>query len=196
MKLEKVKLSDLRLVENNIRNHPANQITQLIKAVKQFGQTRPLVVDEGGIILAGNGLYTALTEMGESYAFVYRVVGLTEVQRKKLMLSDNKLYTLGTDNMDNQMLLLRELGQQGDFEIPGFDEEILKSLLDSGEIGGVEIGGLEDEGMLRVGTADTLPDQLHTDSSGAGTAVTTTKVTTMEKVEMIICPECGTEFIK
>ena len=36
------------------------QIKEMIRSLNQFGQTRPMVVDEQGNILVGNGLYMAL----------------------------------------------------------------------------------------------------------------------------------------
>ena len=53
MKLEVVKLSDLKPLENNVRKHSDKQIDELIKSVEQFGQTRAMVIDEDNNILIG-----------------------------------------------------------------------------------------------------------------------------------------------
>ena len=98
MKIEKVQLGLLKPLEENVRNHSEAQIKEMIRSLNQFGQTRPMVVDEQGNILVGNGLFMALKERGDSEADVYRIVGLTETQKKKLVLTDNKVYSLGTDN--------------------------------------------------------------------------------------------------
>ena len=52
--------------------------------------------------------------------------GLSENEKKKLMLADNKIYSLGVDDMDVFEEFLRELGD--DLEIPGYDEELLKTI--------------------------------------------------------------------
>lgn len=60
MKVVQKKLSELRKTEKNIRRHSPKQISEYVRSVKMFGQIRPLVIDEDGVILAGNGLYDAL----------------------------------------------------------------------------------------------------------------------------------------
>lgn len=128
MKLENVKLSELKPLENNVRKHNDIQINELIKSVEQFGQTRAIVIDEDNNILIGNGLYEALVKMGKKDAQCYRKTGLTEVQKKKLVLSDNKIYALGADNFDTIQDYINEITITGDFDIAGYDEFILKSM--------------------------------------------------------------------
>ena len=119
MKLEVVKLSDLKPLENNVRKHSDKQIDELIKSVEQFGQTRAMVIDEDNNILIGNGLYFALLKMNKPDAQCYRKTGLTEVQKKKLILSDNKIYGLGSDDYEQINNYIQEITKIGDFEIAG-----------------------------------------------------------------------------
>ena len=65
MKIVKKKLMDLRHPEKNVRIHSDKQITEFKRSIEMFGQIRPIVIDEAGTILAGNGLYDALTAMGQ-----------------------------------------------------------------------------------------------------------------------------------
>ena len=126
MKIETVPLADVRLLERNPRKHPVVQIQALISSVEQFGQYRPLVVDETGVILAGNGLFTALTEMGAETASVFRVEGLSASQKDKLILADNKTGSLSKDDYARVDEMLRGLD---DFEVPGYDPDVLRELL-------------------------------------------------------------------
>ena len=129
MKIEKVQLGLLKPLEENVRNHSEAQIKEMIRSLNQFGQTRPMVVDEQGNILVGNGLYMALKERGDNEADVYRITGLTETQKKKLVLTDNKVYSLGTDNYAVIDDFLKDITiEAGDFDIAGFDEDMLKSM--------------------------------------------------------------------
>lgn len=64
MKITVKKLADLHKPAHNIRRHSDKQITEYIRSVEMFGQIKPLVVDEHGEIIAGNGLFEALTRMG------------------------------------------------------------------------------------------------------------------------------------
>lgn len=134
MKIVKKKLSDLRHPDMNTRMHTDKQLKEFRRSIEMFGQIRPIVVDEDGVILAGNGLYDTLHTMGRSEADCYVVAGLTEKQKKKLMLADNRIFSLGVDDMDTFDSFIQEL--KDDLDIPGFDEEMLQSLvLDVEEVG-------------------------------------------------------------
>lgn len=124
-------ISDLKTPEKNIRIHTQNQIKEFVRSINMFGQIRPVVIDENNTILAGNGLITALKEAGETQADVYKMEGLTESQKKKLMIADNKIFNLGIDNLDTLNEFLEELSN--DLDIPGFDEEILKAMVAEAE---------------------------------------------------------------
>lgn len=131
MKVVKMKLADLVKPEKNVRIHTEQQIKEFRRSVEMFGQIRPIVVDEKNIILAGNGLYDTLVAMGKDTADVYRYDNLTENQKKKLMIADNKIFSLGIENLETLNCFLEEL--QGDLDIPGFDEEILKQMVSEAE---------------------------------------------------------------
>ena len=126
MKIVKMKLTDLHKTEKNSRKHSQKQIEEYVRSLKMFGQIRPLVVTEDGEILAGNGMYDALVSMGENTCEVYVVSGLSDVQKKKLMLADNKIYDLGLNDSDMFQKIVREL--DGDFDVPGWDADLLKIL--------------------------------------------------------------------
>ncbi len=131
MKVVKMKLADLVKPEKNVRIHTEQQIKEFRRSVEMFGQIRPIVVDEKNVILAGNGLYDTLIAMGEDTADVYRYDNLTENQKKKLMIADNKIFSLGIENLETLNSFLEDL--QGDLDIPGFDEEILKQMVSEAE---------------------------------------------------------------
>ena len=126
MKVVQKKLSELRKLEKNIRRHSPKQITEYVRSVKMFGQIRPLVIDEDGVILAGNGLYDALISMGEEKADCYVISDLTETQKKKLMLADNRVYELGMTDTEVFDEIIRSLG--GDVDGPGWDADLLETL--------------------------------------------------------------------
>ncbi len=127
MEVTKMKLKDLIKPEKNVRIHTEQQMKEFQRSVKMFGQIRPIVVDEKNVILAGNGLYDALIAIGKETADVYQYNNLTENQKKKLMIADNKIFSLGFENLETFNSFLEEL--QGDLDIPGFDEEILKQIV-------------------------------------------------------------------
>ena len=133
MEAKKMKIAELHAPEKNVRVHTEAQIKEFEKSVRMFGQLRPIVVDDTNTILAGNGLYVTLQRMGIEEADVYVMEGLTEAQKKKLMIADNKIFQLGVENMDVLNEFLEEL--HGDYDIPGFDEDILRQMMaDTDEI--------------------------------------------------------------
>ena len=109
MKVVKKALSALRRPERNVRIHSDKQITEFKRSIEMFGQIRPIVIDESGTILAGNGLYEALSES----------------QKKKLMLADNRIVSLGVDDLQGFDEIIAGLD---DLDVPGYDEELLKTL--------------------------------------------------------------------
>lgn len=126
MKVTKVPLDKLKRPAKNVRRHSQKQIEEFVRSVNMFGQIRPIVVDENYTMLAGNGLYEALLQTGATEADCYVVVGLSDAKKKKLMLADNRIFNLGADNLDVFDEIIAELG--ADIDIPGYDEELLRTL--------------------------------------------------------------------
>jgi hypothetical protein len=131
MKTIKVKISDLKHPEKNVRKHSKTQLDALIKSYDQFGQFRPIVIDENNTILAGNGFVMAMEQKGVQEVEAWQYTNLTEKQKIKLMLADNKTADLGVDDMDILEDVLREL--DGDFDIAGYDEEMLAMMIADAE---------------------------------------------------------------
>ncbi len=128
MKLEIKQLVDLKPLEKNIRLHPDTQIKEFVRSLNMYGQVRPMVVDEGGTILVGNGLYKALVQAGEKEGVVLVVSGMTEDEKTKLMIADNKVYELGIGVTSSLSDFLPSLRGEDGFNIPGYDESILQAL--------------------------------------------------------------------
>lgn len=127
MKTVKMMIADLRHPEKNVRNHSQKQIKEMKRSLEKFGQFRPIVVDETHTILCGNGLVTAMREMGYTEADVLKYEHLSEKDKKKLMIADNQIASLGTDNFSVIEEFIKSL--DGDIDVPGYDEEMLKTLI-------------------------------------------------------------------
>lgn len=146
-----IKLSELVKPEKNVRMHTEQQLKEFEKSLRMFGQIRPIVVDENNVILAGNGLYETMKNMDFEEAKVYKFENLTENQKKKLMIADNRIYALGVDNLESMNDILNELA--GDLDVPGFDEDMLKQMMaDEDEITEVisEYGKLDEDEVSAV----------------------------------------------
>lgn len=199
MNVVKMPLSILKRPERNVRMHTEKQLKEFERSVTMFGQIRPIVVDDERTILAGNGLYETLLRMGWTEADVLQMQGLSDSQKKKLMLADNKIYGLGVDDLDSFDAILNEL--QDDLDIPGFDEELLKSMVSqASEVTEKlqEYGTLDDEEIGEIRVARERKEQYMVAESEEpadepeDAAVATPAVEEREPVrQYVICPHCG-----
>ena len=206
MKQLTMKLKDLVRPERNIRIHTEKQLAEFERSVRMFGQIRPIVVDENNIILAGNGLYETLLRMNREEALVYKYEDLTEAQKKKLMIADNKIFSLGIENLDTLNEFLEEL--EGDLDIPGFDEDILRQMVaDADEITEKisEYGTLDEEEVRKIKEANEKREQAEATDNGAdqGTDLPLQAPERQsggdagagqepaETGRFVICPKCG-----
>lgn len=126
LNIVKRKLSELKRPDKNIRLHPDRQIKELKRSVEKNGQTRLLVIDENNVVWIGNGLCQAMKEMGLKEAYCLVKSGMTEMDKRKMMASDNRIYDLGLNDMKALDEFLKELGD--DYDVPGYDEELLRTL--------------------------------------------------------------------
>jgi len=134
MKIQKEKLINLKIHPDNVRLHRVDQKKALFKSFEMFGQIRPIVIDENNLILAGNGFVESLIdyvpEVEKFEVDVYKVVNLSEKDKKKLMLADNQTYELGSMNHEKVLQFLEEIAAEEDFEIPGFEPEVVRSMFE------------------------------------------------------------------
>ena len=204
MKQLTMKLKDLIRPERNIRIHTEKQLQEFERSVKMFGQIRPIVIDENNTILAGNGLYETLLRMNREEALVYKYEDLTEAQKKKLMIADNKIFSLGIENLDTLNEFLEELS--GDLDIPGFDEEILKQMVaDADEITEkiFEYGTLDEEDVRKIKEANEKREQREAFENKSHPEEPVEHIAESEECNVesnqapaeagrfVICPKCG-----
>ena len=212
MKVIKKRLDDLKHPEKNVRIHSEQQIRELKRSLEKFGQTRALVVDENNVILIGNGIYEAMVSLGYQEASVYVKTELSENDKKKLMIADNKTYALGIDNLDTLNEFLEEL--QGDLDIPGYDEEILQQMVaDADEVTEKisEYGTLDESEIQKIKEANEKREQKaaaaeisdnnsENSSENPNTSdnqsserqnTTETEPEITETRKFVICPNCG-----
>lgn len=173
LKVHTVPLDRLKYPEHNVRKHPPKQIKELVRSLEAFGQTRPVVVDENNVILAGNGLVQAMQEAFWESADVLVKRGLTQDQKRKLMLVDNKMSFLGVTDYDVQFEYLESIIKDtGAYDVPGFEADMLEALLSHGQ--------REVEQKI-----------LGQDPSGADKPEEQPQATQAEKYNQMQCPQCG-----
>lgn len=212
MQIVKMKLSELVSPDKNVRYHNEKQIKEFARSLEKFGQIRPVVVDEDNVIRCGNGLVEAMRSLGYETADVYVMANLSENDKKKLMIADNRIYGLGVDNLVTINEFFEEL--KGDLDIPGYDEEILNTIVsEADEITEKlsEFGTLDDEEIeeMKAGAAKSTaapqpadssaptsqPVSPGTDTNQPSETVEKPSETALSSPETnqsyVICPKCG-----
>lgn len=97
-------------LKKNPRNPKRHNYVKIEESVKDVGYASPIVVDEDFMILAGHGRIEALKKLGYNKVDVQIISGLTEKQKEKFMLADNKLVEMGSwdfellKDFDNNLL--------------------------------------------------------------------------------------------
>ena len=92
MKVEKVKISEVKTNPKNPRLIKDDKFRKLVKSIQDFPEMlelRPIVVDENNIVLGGNMRLKALKEAGFKEVTIVRAKGLTEQQKDEFIVKDN-----------------------------------------------------------------------------------------------------------
>ena len=203
MKIIKKKISDLILPEKNVRIHTEQQINEFQRSLEMFGQTRPAVIDENNTVLIGNGMVQALIKLGKDTVECYRVANLSEKQKKKLMISDNKIFNLGIDNLDVLNSFLEEL--QDDLDVPGYPVDLLESMtatadeisetlseygtLDEDEI--EQIKDNKERKESKIEAAEKQETSTTEENSDVQVQPPNTSTAEMTTEKYVVCPKCG-----
>ena len=130
MQIQQKLVKDLIPYVNNSRTHSDEQVAQIAASIKEFGWTNPILVDGNNGLIAGHGRLLAARKLNMDKIPVIELAHLSEIQKKALIIADNKL-SLNAD-WDNDLLML-ELQQlnidEFDLALLGFDEKELDALL-------------------------------------------------------------------
>ena len=126
-KIEKISIDKIKPYENNAKLHPPEQIEQIKKSIKNFGNNDPIAIDENNVIIEGHGRYEALKELGFKEIEVIRLSHLSDEQKKAYSLIHNKL-TMNTDFdyniLDSELSYINEIDMSAfGFELSISDED-------------------------------------------------------------------------
>ena len=113
--------STLKPWPGNPRTHPAKQLTTLSASVEQFGITSALLVDEANTILSGHARREVAIALKLETVPVRVISGLTQGQKRALLIGDNKIASLSgwdADQLKAQLELLFD--DQFEVELTGF----------------------------------------------------------------------------
>ena len=117
-------IKDLIHDPKNARKHTPRNVGTIVSALQEVGAARSIVIDEDGVVLAGNATMDAAAEAGITAVKVVeangnelvavRRTGLTAEQKTRLALYDNRAA-----------------------ELAEWDEKVLQELAETGELNGI-----------------------------------------------------------
>src|ERR1700686_5356228 len=110
----------------NARTHSAAQIAEIAGSIRAFGFSNPILVGDGGDVIAGHGRLAAARKLELTTVPVVMLRGLTEIQRRQLVLADNRIALNAGWDAEMLSLELADLDKLGaDLKILGFSEQEL-----------------------------------------------------------------------
>lgn len=125
MELIEKKLSELIPYANNPRKNDG-AVDAVVESIKQCGYISPIVIDENNEILAGHTRYKAMKKLKIKTAKCVVMEGLTEEQKRKYRILDNKTGEFAEWDIDLLNIELEGLDFEGfdfGFDIPEEEEE-------------------------------------------------------------------------
>ena len=130
------KIDQLTPYARNARTHSDAQIAQIASSIKEWGWTNPVLIDEGGDILAGHGRLAAARKLGIIDIPCMVAEGWSDAQKKAYILADNQLALNAGWDIDMLKVEIGDLNVSGfDLGLIGFDDNMLANLLNDPNTG-------------------------------------------------------------
>jgi ParB-like chromosome segregation protein Spo0J len=130
LEIVEVSIEDLIPYANNARTHSDEQVAQIAASIKEFGWTNPILIDGENGIIAGHGRLAAARKLKMDNVPAIQLDGLSEPQKKALILADNKLALNSGWDYDTLKIELNNLSEIGfDLELIGFDANELSTIM-------------------------------------------------------------------
>ena len=118
-------IDEIKPYENNPRNND-DAVDAVANSIKEFGWQQPIVVDIGGVIIAGHTRYKAAQKLGLKTVPVVVAKDLSEEQVKAYRLADNKSGELATwdeELLEDELVGIDDI-DMADFGFDDSDKEV------------------------------------------------------------------------
>jgi DNA modification methylase len=120
-------VADLKPYARNARTHSRKQVKQIAAAIKEFGFTNPVLIDESDQIIAGHGRVAAAKLLGLAEVPTLQLSHLNPTQKRAYIVADNRLAEKA--GWDKEILAVELQGLLDDgfeviltgFEVPDID---------------------------------------------------------------------------
>jgi len=175
-------LSELSASAHNSRTHSEAQIAKLADAIKEWGWTVPVVIDEDGQLIAGHGRIMAAERLGIAEVPCVVATGWSEAKKRAYLVADNRIAEMSGWDMSSLISEAQFLMDEGfNIDLAGIDEIFL----------GASLG--EYEPILE-------PTASHREITDADIDKTQGKLEAAydkaaeQSLISVMCPHCGEEF--
>ncbi|MCJ7829172.1 MAG: ParB/Srx family N-terminal domain-containing protein [Dehalococcoidia bacterium] len=134
VEIQSIEISKLRPHPQNPRTHPESAIDKLVKSLKEFGFTNPILISADNYVLAGHARLKAAEKAGLKEVPVIQLP-LSGSKALAYMIADNRLQeeTLWDFPKLKDLLGVLDTGEL-DLEITGFDINEIEGLLSGEEV--------------------------------------------------------------
>src|SRR5262245_12199793 len=118
---------------HNARTHSDTQVAEIAGSIRAFGFANPILVGPEGDVIAGHGRLAAARKLGLREVPFVVLSGLNELQRRQLMLADNRIALNAGWDAAMLQLELKDLAALGsDLAALGFTtQELARALAPS-----------------------------------------------------------------
>jgi DNA modification methylase len=156
LRLEYWPLDRLIPSARNARTHSPAQVAEIAGSIRAFGFSSPILVGADGDIIAGHGRLAAARQLGLTQVPVVVLTGLTDLQRRQLLLADNRIALNAGWDLQMLQLELKDLTTLGaDLAALGFTTQELAQALAPQRSTGLtdedEIPELSENTVTRIG---------------------------------------------
>lgn len=129
MEIKTVKINELKPHPKNPRVHPDSAIDKLVRSIKEYGWTNPVLVSADGYVLAGHARLKAAEKAGiEEVPVIY--LPLEGAKAEAYLIADNRLQDETDWDLPKLKDLLQELDTgEFDLELTGFDMGEIEDLM-------------------------------------------------------------------
>jgi len=164
MNIENLRIADLVPDPQNARQHDDKNLKAIMGSLKEFGQRKPIVITEAGVIVAGNGTVEAAKRLGWTKIEAVKIPNDWTLDKiKAFAIADNRTAELANWNQEvltSQLLELEgegwELAEFGfeAFDLPDDDKPIVEDEVPESAPSRVALGDVWQLGNHRLMCGD------------------------------------------
>ena len=128
-------IGDLIPFDRNARTHSEEQVAQVVKSIREFGWTNPILVGADRVIIAGHARLEAARSLEMTEVPVILLPHLSVLQRRALVIADNQI--AANAGWDEEVLRGELQGLEADdfdMSLLGFTDDELAAIEDGGEV--------------------------------------------------------------